>query len=244
MEVNKIVRLGGSAIGVALLAVSLAVGSVKAQSTPSITDFRVPSTLTHLSATVVPVKADETVLNKIGKGFAYAYKVTSASFDFTAPDRLVYKARAGSFSATQIYTNSTRRTDYGFIHQTSDISKDVTRRKTIFDLGLLPQNYLETMQSAYVGEQTVDGVPCEVFVLRYITDRPDDNRRFEVWVSKDKHYVVQKTVWNGGNEQHETIKYKNPVEAMPGVWVPTVAEAYDKEGELGGVAEQRDIKAD
>jgi hypothetical protein len=211
--------------------------------TPSIADYVVPSTLHRLQATVEHTSANYDVLRKIGPGFAEGYQVTSATYTFTAPDRLEMHASAGLLSATQIYTNTTRRTDFGWIHKTDDISKDITKRQTIEGLGLLPQNYLEIMQSVYVGTDTVSGVACQVFMLRYITDSPTENRRFETWVSDTQHYIVKQRVWDGGNTEHQTVIYLNPIQAVTGVWVPTRVEVYDSEGELAGVAIQKDISA-
>lgn len=236
-KINSIVSRTGIA------AAALVLVSSVANATPSVEQYVLPTTLRHLEATVVPKQANQDVLKKIGSGFADAYRVSSGTFIFTAPDRLEYRARAGAFSATQIYTNTTRTTEFGIIHRTDDISKDITKRSTVFTLGLLPQNYLDTMRSVYVGTEPIDGVACDVFMLRYLTDQVNDNRKFEVWVSKERHYVVQKRVWDGGNHEHETIRYKNPIEAMPGVWVPTSAEAYDAQGELGGIVSQEKISA-
>jgi hypothetical protein len=218
--------------------------SVAAFADPSIEEYAVPPTLHHLQADVVHTKANFDVLKAIGPGFADGYRVTSATYSYTAPETLTISAHAGVLSASQTYTNTTRRTDFGFIHRTDDISSDITRRQTIFSLGLLPQNYLDTMRAQYLGESTVNGIPCDIFMLQYVTDLVTDKRKFEIWVSKSQHYVVQKRVWDGGGTQHETVVYSNPVQALPGVWVPTVVEAFDKSAQLGGIAEQRNIKAD
>ena len=210
---------------------------------PSIEDYAVPQSLHRLQATVENTSANMDVLSKIGPGFAEGYQVNSATYVFTSPDRLEIHAHAGLLSATQTYTNTTRRTEFGFIHRTDDISRDVTKRETIEVLGLLPQNYLDTMRSDYIGTDVIEGVACQVFMLRYVTDQPNDNRRFETWVSDSQHYIVKQRVWDGGNHEHQTALYKNPIEVIPGVWVPTQVEAYDAQGELGGIAVQKDITA-
>ena len=216
---------------------------MSAASAPSIEEYVTPPTLHRLQATVEHTQANYNILKKIGTGFAQGYQVTRATYSYTAPDRVEVHGSAGIFSGTVVYTNTSERADLGFIHHTTDISRDLTKRQTIFVLGLLPQNYLDTVRAQYVGAETADGVPCDVFVLRYVTDQPNDNRRFQVWIARDKHYVVKKRVWDGGNTEHETILYRSPIETLPGVWVPTRVEAYDPEGELGGVAVQKDISA-
>jgi hypothetical protein len=230
--------------GIGLLGAVAAVATIASvPAPPSIETFAVPASLHHLQATVEHSTANMDVLRKIGPGFAEGYQVDSATYIFTAPDRLEMHAKAGMLTATQIYTNTTRETVFGWIHRTDDISKDITKRETIEVLGLLPQNYLDTMRADYIGVDTVDGVQCQVFMLRYLTDQPNDNRRFQTWVSDDQHYIVKQRVWDGGNNEHQTVLYKNPIQVIPGVWVPTRVEAYDSQGELAGVAMQKNISA-
>jgi hypothetical protein len=205
--------------------------------------FVVPPTLHHLEATLTHSQANFDVLKKISPGFADGYRVDKGTYIYDAPEKLTIEAHAGIISATQTYTNKTRRTDFGFIHRTDDISGDITRRQTIASLGLLPQNYLDIMQSQYVGQETVDGEKCDIYMLRFKTDPPTGNRRFETWVSIDKHYIVKQRVWSGDNTEHQTVLYKNPKQIMVGIWIPTRVEAYDSAGELGGVANQDNISA-
>ncbi len=214
-----------------------------AAAAPSIQEFAVPPTLHRLEATVAHTQANKDILTKIGPGYAQGYKVSDARYVFTAPDRVEVHGRYGIISATVVYTNTTMRVNFGFIHTTKNISKDLTKRQTIFSLGLLPQNYLETVRAQYLGSEVAAGVPCAVFMLQYVGDLPTDKRRFQIWVSKDKHYVVKKRVWDGSNTEHETIIYSNPVQAAPGIWVPTQVQAFDPQGELGGTAVQKNISA-
>jgi hypothetical protein len=92
------------------------------------------------------------------------------------------------------------------------------------------------MRVQYDGEDMAIDIPCQVFTLRFKTDPPDCSRRFKVWIDPVKHYVVQKTVWNLQNIQHETIIYRYP-EIVPGtsVYLPTWAEVWNQKGKLGGV---------
>jgi hypothetical protein len=219
--------------------------SVPALCDPDIKAYAVPSTLVKLQATARTVSADQSELRKIGRDFGEAYRLHEATYTFTAPDRMEYRAHAGFLSVIYTTTNTQRviRIPPLGIHQTIDISKDITKRQTLFNLGVLPTNYLETMRSEYVGKEVVHDTSCEIFVLRYITDLPKDNRRFMIWVDPVKHVVVQKRVWDGGNHEHETIAYLKPVEVIPGFWLPTVGEAFAPDGKLAGTVEYVNIKA-
>lgn len=205
--------------------------------------YAVPAALHHLNATARTVTANQGVLAKIGASYGDAYRLHEAQYIYSAPDRLEYLAHAGFLSASQITTNTTRITNFGLIHRTDDISKDLTKRQTLFFIGVLPKNYLETVRATYIGPGKAQGVATQVYVLRYVSDRADDYRRFQVWIDPEKRYVVQKKVWDGGNHERETIVYKDPRQILPGIWLPTRAEAYAPTGELGGVVNYVKITA-
>ena len=211
---------------------------------PDINSYAVPSSLHHLDAIAKATYADQNELAKINSDFGEAYRLDGLEYQFTAPDRFVYKSKVGFVSGSVTTTNKQETISFGPVHVSKDISGDITKRVTLFVLGLLPANYLDTMRVQYIDSEAAQGVQTEVFMLRYLTDRVDDNRRFEIWVDPQKHYVVEKRVWDGGNHQHETIVFKDPQEPMPGLWVPTRAEAYAPDGKLAGVVEYTRITAD
>ena len=225
---------------------SLALGSVAitapAYANPDIWDYMLPSTVTRLVATARTQFADQKELAVIGRDFGDAYRLKEASYEFTAPDRLEYSAAVGPTRVTYITTNSQRiiHAEIGPVHKdvVTDITGDITKRNTVFALGLLPKNYLETVRVEYDGPDEAIGIKCESFTFRYLTDPPDSSRRFKVWIDPDKHYVVQKIVWNMLNEQHETVIYRNP-ELVQGthIYMPTAAEVWNQHGKFAGSVE-------
>ena len=191
-----------------------------------------------------PVKADKDVLNKIGKGFADGYDVKSATYIFTPPDRVEVRGKYGIISGDIVYTNTTRHVSLGFIHTNADISKDLTKRQTVFVLGLLPQNYLDTIRVGELGQQTINGIPCDSYMRALYQRRP---QRWPAMANLD----LPRPALHGEKDQLGRQQYgaRNrsvpliPWKLIPGLWVPTQVQAFDSAGELGGIAEQRGIKA-
>lgn len=220
-------------------------GAARTASPPDIHDFMVPQTLHELTATVRTISADQGELAKINKDFGNAYRLHEVTYHYTAPDRLEYSTRIGFLTGTYTSTNTENIISVPAMHirKTTEFGQDITKRQTLFALGLLPQNYLDTMRVDYVGTDTAWGVNCQVYLLRYSTDPPNDKRRFEIWVDPDKHYVVQKRVWDGGDHQHETIAFLNPKEVLPGFWMPTRADAFAPDGKIAGSLGYSDISA-
>lgn len=233
------------AFAAACAVIALAASAAFAADGPSIYQFMVPSSVHTLNATARTISADQDELAKINKDFGDAYRLHEVTYHFTAPDTLEYSTRVGFISATYTSTDTENIISIPSMHisKTTAFGKDITKRNTLFMLGLLPQNYLDIMRADYVGTDKVWGVNCQVYILRYDTDAPTDPRRFEIWVDPDKHYVVQKRVWDGGNHQHETIAFLNPKEVLPGFWMPTRADAFAPDGKLAGSVAYVDISA-
>lgn len=226
-------------------AVALFAATGVAATGPDIHQYAVPSTLHELTATVRTISADQDELAKINKDFGDSYRLHEVTYHFTAPDRLEYSTRVGFLSGTWTSTNTENIISIPALHvsKTTAFGRDITKRNTLFMLGLLPENYLDIMRVDYVGADKVWGVNCQVYTLRFSTDSPTDYRRFEIWVDPDKHYVVQKRAWDGGNHQHETIAFLNPKEVLPGFWMPTRADAFAPDGKLAGSVQYVDISA-
>lgn len=216
---------------------------------PDISEYAVPESVHTLTATARTVQADQGILSKIGKGYGDAYKLKEATYIYTAPNKLEYKTKVGpltGYLTSETTTTTTKQTlvvpALGAHYVNNYTGSDgLTKRKTIFDLGVLPKNYLEIVRAQYVGEQTAWDTNCQVFVLRYVTDAPNYDRRFEIWIDPAKHYIVQKKVWAGNGSEHETIVYRDPRQILPSFWLPSKAQAYTKDGELGGTVEYENV---
>jgi hypothetical protein len=220
-------------------------GAARTAPPPDIHEFMVPPSLHELTATARTVSADQDELAKINKDFGNAYRLHEVTYHYTAPDTLEYTTRVGFLTGTYTSTNTENIVSVPAMHirKSTAFGRDITKRNTLFALGLLPQNYLDIMRVDYVGTDKAWGVDCQVYLLRYSTDPPNDKRRFEIWVDPDKHYVVQKRVWDGGDHQHETIAFLNPKEVLPGFWMPTRADAFAPDGKIAGSIEYADISA-
>ncbi|MDR3706990.1 MAG: hypothetical protein P4L33_01720 [Capsulimonadaceae bacterium] len=236
-----------SAFAAAILLGAFA-GSMKgAMAIPSLSDHMMPVSIVKLTATGRTVWADQAQLAKINAEYGDAYRVHEATYSYSTPDRLEYKTQVGPTTVTLVTTNTYRliqvrsgllRKDYKL-----DISGDVTKRQTLFALGVLPKNYIDTVHAEFIGRESIMGVNCEVFQLRFVDQKPDNPQHWRIWVDSERHYVVQKKLWSDTNERRETIVYLKPQRLGNGFWMPTRAECYNPEGKLAGVVEYVDISA-
>lgn len=220
---------------------------IGANAAPTIYDHMMPAAVTHVTAKGRTVWADFKNLAKINTEYGDAYRLREATYTFDAPDRLEYRTQVGPTAVALIATDDYRLVQVrtGMLHKdfTLDIKGDITKRQTLFALGVLPNNYLETVNASYQGRQTLQGINCEVFDLRWVNEKPDNPMHWLVWVNPNQHCVVQKKLWDDHNNQRETILYLNPVQVTPNFWMPSRAECYNPEGELSGVIEYANISA-
>ena len=89
----------------------------------------------------------------------------------------------------------------------------------------------------------MQSIDCEVFDIRWCNEKADNPMHWMVWIDPDRHYVVQKKLWDDGGNQRETIVYLNPTQVTPNFWMPTRAECYNPEGKLAGVIEYVNVSA-
>ena len=221
--------------------------STSAFAIPSLADSMMPPSITHVKATGRTVWADQAQLAKINAEYGDAYRVHEATYTYSSPDRLEYRTQVGPTNVALITTNTYRLVQVrsGVIRKEfkTDISSDVTKRQTLFALGVLPQNYLETIKGEYLGREPLLGVDCEVFDLRFVDQKATNPQHWRIWIDPDKHYVIQKKLWSDSNEKRETILYLNPTKVLSNFWMPTRAECYNPEGKLAGVVEYINVTA-
>jgi hypothetical protein len=222
--------------------------SAPAKALPKLDDYAMSTSVTKMTAVGKTVMANQAELSKLGKDFGDSYRVHEGKYTFQAPDYLEYNTQVGPTNISLITTNTVKtvKVRAGIIKQdhTDDISGDSTKRQTLFSLGLLPGNFLETVLSTYMGRETVQGTDCVVFDLKYVKEGPAVKRHFLIWVDPVKHYVVQKRVWDLFARQRETVIYTNPINVSGKIWIPTRAELYNQENKLGGVVEYTGIKVE
>ncbi|HEY3331252.1 MAG TPA: hypothetical protein VGK19_14585 [Capsulimonadaceae bacterium] len=229
----------GFALGIVILSGSTA------SALPKLDDYVMSPSIKKLVATGRTVAANQAELSKLGSDFGNAYRLKEGNYTFIAPDYLEYSTQVGPTKVSLITTNEYKlvKVRAGIVRKDvkDDISDDTTKRQTLFSLGLLPENFVETVLSNYVGRETVQGIDCVVFDLRYKKEGPDVKRHFLIWVDPVKKYVVQKKVWDLNGRTRETIVYSRPVDVDGRVWVPGRAEAFNQESKLGGVVEYSSI---
>ena len=190
-----------------------------------------------LSGTLKVVQADFDELAKIGRDFRTTYRFKELALTYKNPNKTRLEARILGASVVIVFNGNTKMVRAPLRKDVRDVTGQPGQKKNLLDLGIFARDYLATdWQAAY---QRTEGT-LQVYKL---TQRNSDNPSYEiVWVDPRTAITEKRQSFNGKGQRRMELRYLNPVQAAPGVFIPTRIEVYNQEGKLGGVQEMRNLK--
>src|SRR5689334_968260 len=126
------------------------------------------------------------------------------------------------------------------LHSKMNLGNTPGKRKTLLDVGMISQGYLDIAEAEFKRVQAIDGIPCAVFRISY-RDRIDTSHRL-VWIDPKTKIVLKREEYTQQGKQNATYFYKNPREVAPGIWFPSSIVVYNSEDKKAGETLYRDIK--
>ncbi|MCL6473785.1 MAG: outer membrane lipoprotein-sorting protein [Firmicutes bacterium] len=206
-------------------------GFAMAQS-QDINDY-VQTRLHDLRATVKQQAANQRELEKINKDFANSYRIKQMTARYKEPSRMRLESKVGVVNVVYIINGNYKHVSAGPIKHTDDISNAPGKRQSLMDFGILTPSFMKLVNAKFLRYDQEGGVRYPVFELTWANS--DDTSKHIVWMDGKTRTVVKRQWYNQQGKLMATFYYKNPVEAAPGIWVPTRVEVYNAEGKLGGV---------
>ncbi len=190
-----------------------------------------------LSGVLKVVQADFDELAKIGRDFRTTYRFKEMSLAYKNPNKTRLEARILGAAIVLVFNGDTKMVKAPFRKEVRNIFGQAGQKKNLLDLGVFARDYLTTDWKATY--QRADGT-LQVYRL---TQRNTDSRAFEiVWVNPRTAVTEKRQSFSGTGHLRMELRYKNAVQAAPGVFIPTRIEVYNQEGKLGGVQEMRSLK--
>ena len=206
--------------------------------TPS-ADSTATSKLQDLSATLVVVDAETNFeeLKKIGGSFATTYRFKRMDVRYKNPDKIRLEAKVSGISALMVFNGHTKMVKVPFKKDIRNVRQDPGQKQTLMDLGVFSKDYLA---SAYSPTYLRTEGSLQVYKL---TQRNTDSRSHEVvWVNPKTSLIERRLSLNAENKIRKEMRFKNPLQVRPGIWVPRRIEVYNQFGKLGAVQTLEDIK--
>ena len=202
----------------------------------------VPTKLEDFTATMRVVSFNEREGSKINKDFGYIYKIKGdIQVRYKEENKLRIDGNLGATKATMINSGSRQIVRLGGIKDNRDLGPSPGKRKTLLDVGLVSAGYLGYTQAEFKGNRPVDGVMCAVFNVSYRNKNLDTSHRI-VWIDPKTKITVKREEYTQEGKLNATFLYKKPVQVAPGIWFPSVIEAYNSEGGKAGVTSYGNVK--
>ncbi len=223
-------------IGFWLAAGALMSGAAAKADSPRLEDLATAE-VNDLQARVQVVLAEQSELEKISRDFGMMYRLRDLNMRYKDPDKLRMEGRVG----TMIVNGCTR---YFHVPQLrlkkkDELTEEASRRYSLFELGILSRHVLSAVQSRFLREERLDGVPHYLFEIVYRGDVAD---RFRVWIDP-KARVVRKREWyDSSGKLRATFLYQEIREASPGLWIPSRLEIRNQEGAVAGITTYSELK--
>jgi outer membrane lipoprotein-sorting protein len=190
-----------------------------------------------LTATLRVVDANFDELKKIGGDFATSYRFKRMEVTYKNPNRTRLEAKVLGTSVVLIYNGGTKMVKVPFRKEVKDIAHEPGKKMSLLDFGIFARDYLAT---DYKATHLRNEGALQVYRL---SQRNTDNPTYRiVWVNPKTAIIERQQVLSGENQLKKEMRYKNPVQIRPGIWVPGRIEIYNQFGKLGGVQAVEGIK--
>lgn len=199
----------------------------------------VQTRLNDLRATVRQQTANQRELEKINKDFANSYRIKQMTARYKEPSKMRLESKVGVVNVVYIINGNQKHVSAGPIKNTDDISNAPGKRQSLMDFGILTPGFMKLVNAKFLRYDHEDGVRYPVFELTWANS--DDTSKHIVWMDGKTRTVVKRQWYNQQGKLMAVFYYKNPIEAAPGIWVPTRVEVYNAEGKLGGVTTYVDL---
>jgi len=203
---------------------------------PELGDFAVKG-IRDLEATVTVAKADLAQLEKINKDFGILYRLRDVTIRYKEPDKFRVDSRLGVF----IVNGSMRflKVPQLGLKKRDDMGAELGKRHSLLDVGLITPTRLDQMRARYVRSETVRGLVMPVFEVSF---SQSETAKYLLWLDPAKKLVARRRWLDNGGDVRATFDYLEPVEAAPGIWIPTRIEVRNDSAALAGATVYRDLK--
>lgn len=180
-------------------------------------------------------KFDE--LKKIGGAFATTYRFKKMDAAYKNPNKVRFESRIAGASVLIVFNGDTKMFKVPFRKQVQNIAGQPGQKQSLMDMGIFAKDYLSANYEP-IFLRAEGGLQVYKLVQRGTTNKSHEI----VWVNPKTAVTERRQSFNGEDKMQKELRYKNPVEIRPGIFVPTRIEVYNQFGKLGAVQSVNNIK--
>lgn len=217
--------------------VSLGVQTAQAAPTTINPETIWSSKVKDMTATLTVQEIDRPELRKIGGAFATSYSIKHVDVSYQYPNKARFEGRILGAPVVLVYNGDQKMYKTPIKSGVSNVAGQPGQKQTLMDVGLFAKDYLTTDYLATFVRMDGDK---PVYKL---SQRNSDNNSHEIVTVNPKTSIIERRLsYNGEKKLIKEMRFKNPVQARPGVWVPTRLEIYNAEGKFGVAQSLDNIK--
>lgn len=207
-----------------------AAASVPALAQQKSLDAYAQPALKDVTASVKVLSHNNGELNKIGKGYADAYKLTGQQIWCKEPNKVRFQGHEGILHVRYV-TNGIRRlmeVDTLHIRKMEDVVKEPNKAESIADLGVITPDWVDRVESRWVRAENRGGKTLQVFDYWY---KGDPRAIHTIWIDPATKTIVERLSHHRNKNKpgfKKRLVYSEPHE-INGVWLPSVVTIFNGE---------------
>ncbi len=171
-------------------------------------------------------------LRKINKDFANAYRFRRMTVYYKEPFKLRLESEVQSTRIIYILNGGTKLITGGGQRHREDVSNSPGKRQTPLDFGFITPALAKQLDRAFQREEREGNTTLYVFELQW--NYGDDDAKHIVWLDLEKRYTVRRVWYSRTGRYRARFEYKEPVQAAPGIWIPSKVEVFNVDQRFGG----------
>ncbi len=217
----------------AVLALAPMAGAHAAPSIQSLTS----ANLKTLQASSEIVAENQDVLKTISGDIALAYRLHQGALTYAQPGKLRIEATIPHLATGYYIINGNQKlTVAPFVHKVQDTTGAPGKRQSLLDFGLVPPELLTDYNATFLRHEA--GLLC--FQLQ--PKQRGETEKDLVWIDPKTHITTQRYNYGRDGKLVKILRYVNPVQVAPGIWVPTRVELYNTQSKLAGATVYQNIR--
>ncbi len=183
------------------------------------------------------VAENQDVLKTISGDIALAYRLHQGSMTYAQPGKLRIEATIPHLATGYYIINGNRKlTVAPFVHQVQDTTGAPGKRQSLLDFGLVPPELLTDYNATFLRREA--GLLC--FQLQ--PKQRGETEKDLVWIDPKTHITTQRYNYDRDGKLTKILRYVNPVQVAPGIWVPTRVELYNTNNQLAGATVYQNVR--
>ena len=223
-------------ISAATLSAAFALAPLAGQAAPSISSLT-SSGIKTLQASSEIVTENQDQLKTIDGDIALAYRLHRGSVVYEQPGKLRIDASIPHLvSGYYVINGNQKLTVAPFTHKVQDTTGAPGKRQTLMDFGFIPPELLTDYNATFLRREA--GLLC----FQIQPKQAGETEKDLVWIDPKTHITVQRYNYGRDGKLTKILRYVNPVQVSPGIYVPTRVELYNTQNKLAGATVYQNIR--